>query len=362
MPYEADIFKVMIASPSDVSEEKKIARQIIYDWNDLHSEKAKIVLLPISWETHSSPEMGDRPQAIINKQVLKNADLLIGIFWTRIGTPTGKSSSGTVEEIEEHIQSGKPVMLYFSKKLVLPDNIDQEQYNKLKEFKKSCQGLFNEYTTVVEFQDNLRKHLILKINEHSYFKIQQKISDDHNLNTVPIDQSITLSEESKQLIIESSKDKTGYILKIRTSGGNIIQTNGKNLISSPKDPRVVAKWEYAIKELLENVLIEGKGNKGEVFALTHKGYEYADRLKISFENEKDSTENGDLKFNPNIGIYISNEKGLSYCGKCLDSIPSHKVPLIVKENGWRCNVCDKFYINPGYNPPSQEPYNPLDSW
>jgi hypothetical protein len=32
--------------------------------------------------------MGDEPQKIINKRILKDADLLVGIFWTRLGTPT----------------------------------------------------------------------------------------------------------------------------------------------------------------------------------------------------------------------------------------------------------------------------------
>ena len=31
------------------------------------SAKTKIVLEPVGWETHSSPEMGDRAQEIINK-------------------------------------------------------------------------------------------------------------------------------------------------------------------------------------------------------------------------------------------------------------------------------------------------------
>jgi hypothetical protein len=96
MSYSANVYNVMIASPGDVAKEKQLAREVVLKWNDLHSKQTKIVLLTISWETHSSPELGDRPQAIINKQVLKDADLLIGIFWTRIGTPTGKAESGTL--------------------------------------------------------------------------------------------------------------------------------------------------------------------------------------------------------------------------------------------------------------------------
>lgn len=103
MPYTAVVRKVMIASPSDVLQERSIAREIIHEWNSIHSEDKKLVLLPIGWETDSSPAMGNRAQSILNNQVLKNCDLLIAVFWTRLGSPTGASVSGTVEEIEEHI-------------------------------------------------------------------------------------------------------------------------------------------------------------------------------------------------------------------------------------------------------------------
>ena len=114
MPFEAIVYKVMIASPSDVIRERKIIREILAEWNTINSESRGIVLLPVGWDTDVSPSMGEHPQKIINKQVLKDCDLLVGVFWTRIGTPTEEYFSGTVEEIEEHLKSGKPAMLYFS--------------------------------------------------------------------------------------------------------------------------------------------------------------------------------------------------------------------------------------------------------
>ncbi|MGZ8907437.1 MAG: DUF4062 domain-containing protein [Methylobacter sp.] len=112
MSYSAKVFNVMIASPGDVASERAIIRDVIYEWNAVHSQSRNIVLLPIGWESHSSPEMGSSPQAIINEQILDKCDLLVGVFWTRIGTPTKEHPSGTVEEIEKHIESGKPAMLY----------------------------------------------------------------------------------------------------------------------------------------------------------------------------------------------------------------------------------------------------------
>ena len=80
MTYRAKVVKVMIASPSDVSGERQVIRNVIQEWNYAHSEDKNTVLMPVGWESHSSPSLGDRPQAIINRQVLKTCDLLIAVF------------------------------------------------------------------------------------------------------------------------------------------------------------------------------------------------------------------------------------------------------------------------------------------
>jgi len=108
MSFSAQVFKVFIASPSDVAKERNIIRTVLNRWNEINTEKHQIVLYPVGWETHSTPEIGDHPQKIINKRILKDCDLLIGVFWTLFGTPTEEYDSGTEEEIEEHIKTGKP--------------------------------------------------------------------------------------------------------------------------------------------------------------------------------------------------------------------------------------------------------------
>ena len=173
MSYDAKVFNVMIASPNDVATERNIVRAIIYEWNAVHSNSRKIALLPIGWETHSSPEIGNTPQDIINRQILDKCDLLVGVFWTRIGTSTRDYASGTVEEIEKHVRSDKPAMLYFSNLPVLPDSVDADQYKKLKDFKETYKdkSLFETYDSLADFKDKFYRQLQLKINEHPYFQI-----------------------------------------------------------------------------------------------------------------------------------------------------------------------------------------------
>src|ERR1039458_1446912 len=125
MAYDAKVVEIIIASPSDVADERQIVRDVIAEWNAVYARDRTVVLLPVGWETHSSPELGGRPQQIINDRLLAHADVLVGIFWTRVGSPTGKAISGSIEEIEEHHRQGKPVMLYFSNVPVALNSVDQ---------------------------------------------------------------------------------------------------------------------------------------------------------------------------------------------------------------------------------------------
>src|ERR1700678_243290 len=111
MAYDSKIFRILIASPSDVDEERDSAVRVIQDWNDLYSYSRKVTLLPLRWETHTAPEYGTRPQEVINRAIVDDCDMLVGIFWTRIGSPTGVAASGTLEEIERVGAAKKPVML-----------------------------------------------------------------------------------------------------------------------------------------------------------------------------------------------------------------------------------------------------------
>lgn len=167
MSYESIVYRILIASPSDVEEEREVAARVIQDWNDLNSFNKKIVLLPVRWETHSSPTYGVRPQESINKQIVDDCDLLIGFFWTKIGTPTGVDLSGTIEEIKRVANAEKPVMLYFSKRGKDPSQIEIKQLESVNQFKEEVHkiALVENFNSIVEFRDKISRQLEMKIRE-----------------------------------------------------------------------------------------------------------------------------------------------------------------------------------------------------
>jgi hypothetical protein len=135
MPRNARCYDVLIASPGDVQSERQIAVECIEDWNTQHSRATEVILQPRRWEFDAVPETGDRPQAFINRQIVDRSDLLIGIFWSRLGSSSSVAPSGTVEEIDRLVAAGKPAALYFST-MPLPYNVDPAQLEALREYKE----------------------------------------------------------------------------------------------------------------------------------------------------------------------------------------------------------------------------------
>ena len=279
MTFQATVFQAMIASPSDVAKERDIVRAVVTEWTAIHSADKSAVLLPVGWESHATPEMGDRPQGIINRQLLKNCDLLIAVFWTRLGSPTGKAESGTVEEIEEHIAAKKPVMIYFSDAPVRPDSVDSEQYKALVAFKESCRkrGLYESYDSLTEFHDKLARQLaqaMIRLCAGRSARAEPLVAEDFILAPAAPARP-ALSEPARDLL-KSAAQGEGMIMRLKVLGGPMIQIGG-HLFNKQGDPRDTAKWEAAIDELERQGFVETSG-KREIYRVTHAGYEVADLL------------------------------------------------------------------------------------
>lgn len=167
MPIDTKLYRVLIASPSDVSEERNIVKEEIARWNSMNYETMNIVLLLTGWETDATPDLRERGQAIINRQLVNDCDLLIGIFRNRIGTPTPEAESGTVEEIEKAANEGKRCMVYFSDTPISPSSVDLEQYKRLQEYKLKLNqmGLTSSFKDSSEFKEKISCHIAASIRD-----------------------------------------------------------------------------------------------------------------------------------------------------------------------------------------------------
>jgi hypothetical protein len=73
------------------------------------------MLLPKHWKSDAVPLLHtDGGQAVIDSQIVDDADIVIAVFDSRLGSETNGAASGTAYEIERTAEAGKPVHVYFS--------------------------------------------------------------------------------------------------------------------------------------------------------------------------------------------------------------------------------------------------------
>jgi hypothetical protein len=268
MGFQANVLNVMVASPSDVAEEREIVSREIIKWNAANSPIRRLILQPVKWETHASPEMGLHPQQIINERLLIEADIVIGIFGIRIGTATAEYISGTVEEIKRHVAAGKRAMVYFSNVPVDPNAIDQAQWAAVLAFKRECQddGLYVEYTSHHEFQEKFGHHLAIELNRPQYRWLELPMVEVQGTEA-------GLSDDEKRLLIAATQDRNGQILTLTTMGGFDVQANDSNFVEDT--PRSVAQWKRVLRRLQELGYVERLNES--VYEVTEEGFKRAER-------------------------------------------------------------------------------------
>ncbi|MFB5150682.1 MULTISPECIES: hypothetical protein [Burkholderia] len=249
MAFDAKVFKVLVASPGDVIEEREAIPDVIARWNNINSEAMGVVLLPVKWETHSAPLMGSRAQGVINDQLVTTCDMAIGVFWTRLGSPTGVSESGTAEEIEWFIEKDKPVMVYFSSRNIDPTKLDIDQYKALKEFESKMQkiGLTGSYSNIVDFKEQLFNQLSINvklltsgtpITRPSAASVREKAA---SLKKVLKDGSVYMEDYAKDGQVKSflvKGDTKGIKDDLKTLGGRWNSTLGGWVFPKTKEVEV----------------------------------------------------------------------------------------------------------------------------
>jgi len=208
--------------------------------------------------------------------ILPRGDLLIGVFWTRIGTATEDYASGSVEEIEKFIGAGKPVMLFFSAAPAAPESVDQEQIEELRAFRESCKerALFETYESHDEFRRKLNTKLQLLMNQDERFggpvEAGSSAPPEWDEGATP-----TLSREAQALLTEAANDKNGIIIHVESLSGMQVSTNNRQFVEQA-DARSRAIWLGAIDELEAYGLAERTSEA--ISRITRTGYELADLL------------------------------------------------------------------------------------
>lgn len=148
----------------------------------------------IGWEDYASPGVGAYPQDVINRQILKEYDILIAIFGMRLGSPTKTQRSGTVEELENALRksnsdpSAPHVQVYFSDRIERASSITPEDFSAVMEYRKELSErgvLYSTFTSDEQLATNVRVDVqrYVQANLSSSSTRQDKISSPPAFNT-----------------------------------------------------------------------------------------------------------------------------------------------------------------------------------
>lgn len=189
------VCRLMISCPSDVKTEIEIIKSVVENINDSIGMAMDVFVKTLHWKRNVMPEAGDCPQNLINKQILDKADVIIAIFGNKMGSPTQKYDSGTIEEIEQAIKDGKQVFVYFSDKPVRKSEINAEEEKKIQAFKDKYKdrGIYVVYSSDAEFNENvslnLTRYLVAEFSKEANSidektRFDDAISQNHSVDLI----------------------------------------------------------------------------------------------------------------------------------------------------------------------------------
>lgn len=170
------ILKIVVASPSDVQAERDLVESVVKEVNRNTAADRGLRLEVARWETDTHPGFHKKgPQALIDPILdIENCDILIGIFWTRFGTPTEDAKSGTEHEFLTAYKAWKEkdrpqIMVYFNQRAYTPTSkAETDQWGQVLEFKENfpSEGLWWEYEGTNDFAKLIRNHLTSYIRNY----------------------------------------------------------------------------------------------------------------------------------------------------------------------------------------------------
>lgn len=213
------IIEVLIASPSDTASYRDAVELAIQDWNSQHAIDFGVALLPRRWERDARPALGASPQQVVNDQIVNRSEILIGIFWTRLGTATETADSGTAEEIRRFDDSGRPAHIYFSNQPVIPGSIDTEQYDRLRTFRDqiSTRGLIGEF----QDEDDLRRQVLadLLLDVRNLATAPRHPESTDNAPAPRLNVSVTKLDSGHEVLLSNVGDTSAAKVRIGLRGG-----------------------------------------------------------------------------------------------------------------------------------------------
>lgn len=251
MPKNIIQYDLLISCPGDITNEINIIEDSVLQFNSQFSDALGISIRTKHWQKNSYPQSGGKPQALLNEQFVNECDAAVAVLWTRFGTPTDKYGSGTEEEIEIMLSSGKQVFVYFSDKPIPPSHMNEEEYKKVKAFrdKYKDRGIYFSYSSDEEFKSLFFAHL----SQHflSEKKVAEVKEERHSeLKVIGIDQNKHVNDYAPiiKFVPNAEMTKNKYLDKIQNLYSVISSMKvGKRIELTDSMPRMTLSFDKPLE-------------------------------------------------------------------------------------------------------------------
>jgi len=159
-----EVKRVFLACPGDLVAERSRFPRLLETVNNLRAHSLGFHLEAVGWE-RVIPSFG-RPQDLINDEV-RGADLVVVMFWNRVGSHSspGSPKTGTLEEFELasrlFAEVSKPLVWVYFRKATVEGGDQLEGVNRFRRsIEEGKQLFFREYDTLEQWEEMFREHLV----------------------------------------------------------------------------------------------------------------------------------------------------------------------------------------------------------
>ena len=177
MPAHMTAYRIFIASPGGLEDEREDFREVLQAYNEQDAIERGVIFIPVGWEI--TPGGVGRPQKLINDDV-RRCDYFLMLLWDRWGSPPqagagGEYSSGSHEEYgvaSECFGVGTMREIVVLFKDVDPGKLNDpgKELTNVLDFRKKLEQektlLFETFDDAGAFREKLRRHLARWVRDH----------------------------------------------------------------------------------------------------------------------------------------------------------------------------------------------------
>jgi Domain of unknown function (DUF4062) len=234
---DGGLIRIFVGSPNDIAPHRQCVRKAVETLNGLGLLKDHLEY--VDWEIGAYPAPG-RAQGVILEQI-GPYDIFVGIVGHRIGSPTGKARSGTVEEYEaayaDHQRNdGVPgILMYFRRLQGFPNSDQLESLRPVVDFRERLnnENLAWEYDNEAHLAELALTHIGRTVNRlKSRAEERQAREANYGDEPVQLDARADLKEEVPDERDEHAIDLLDLRLKLESK----LTWLSKHLLAGPDNP------------------------------------------------------------------------------------------------------------------------------